>query len=63
MQRHAGVPLKQHSIDLLEKSFELTEYARQLLKDGLRHRHPGLSERQLHQLFLERVRRCHNENY
>jgi hypothetical protein len=47
----------------LQKSFELTEFSRQLLKDGLRNRHPELSEPQLHQLYLDRLRRCHNKNY
>ena len=47
----------------LEKSFELTEYARQLLKDGLRQRHPGLSEPQVHELYVNRLRQCHNASY
>jgi hypothetical protein len=47
----------------LQKSFELTEHARQLLKDGLRRRHPDLAEQELHVLFLERLKRCHNQNY
>ena len=47
----------------LEKSFELTEFSRQLLKDGLRRRHPGLSESQVQQLFVNRLQQCHSKNY
>jgi hypothetical protein len=47
----------------LQKSFELTELSRQLLKDGLRHRHPELSSQEIHRLFLDRLARCHNRNY
>jgi hypothetical protein len=47
----------------LEKSFELTEFSRQLLKDGLRRRHSGLSESQVQQLFVNRLHQCHSKNY
>ena len=47
----------------LQKSFELTELSRQLLKDGLRSRHPEMSDEQLHKLYLQRLHRCHNKNY
>ena len=47
----------------LQKSFELTELSRQLLKDGLRSRHPEMSDEQLHHLYLQRLHRCHNKNY
>lgn len=47
----------------LQKSFELTELSRQLLKDGLRNRHPEMSADQLHALYLQRLERCRNKNY
>jgi hypothetical protein len=47
----------------LQKSFELTELSRQLLKDGLRNRHPELNPQELHRLYLDRLARCHNRNY
>ena len=47
----------------LAKAFELTEFSRQLFKDGLRRRHPDLTEAEIHKLYLDRLRRCHNQNY
>ncbi len=47
----------------LAKSFELTEYSRNLLKAGLRRLHPHATEAQFHQLYLDRLRQCHNMNY
>lgn len=47
----------------LQKSFELTEYARGLMKDGLRNRHPEKSEAEIHQMYLGRLKQCHNENH
>jgi hypothetical protein len=47
----------------LRKSFELTEYSRQLMLDGIRNRNPNASQEQIHQLFLARLEKCHNRNY
>ncbi len=47
----------------LLKAFELTEFSRDLFKSGLRRRFPDLSEEVLHQLYLERLAKCHNRNY
>ena len=47
----------------LEKAFELSEYAKSLLKQGLRNRNPKSSEEELHRMFLIRMRKCHNVNY
>jgi hypothetical protein len=47
----------------LEKAIELTEFSRQLMKDGLRRRHPAASEPELHQLYLARLKRCYERNY
>ncbi len=41
----------------LRKAFELSTVARELLMTGLRRRHPELSETELHQLFLSRLRK------
>lgn len=45
------------------KAFELTEFARSLFRSGLRRRFPQASETELHALFLERLKKCHNRNY
>ena len=47
----------------LAKAFELSDNARQLFRDGLRHRFPDLSEEELQQLYLNRLALCHNRNY
>ena len=39
----------------LEKSFELTEYARGLMKDGMRARHPEMSEAELHRAYVKQL--------
>jgi hypothetical protein len=47
----------------LAKAFELTEFARELFRQGLRKRHPDLSPEEFHQLWLRRLAKCHNRNY
>jgi hypothetical protein len=47
----------------LLKAFELTEFSKQLFLHGLRKRFPDLNKGELHNLFLERLRKCHNRNY
>ena len=47
----------------LLKAFELTEFSRQLFRQGLRNLHPKLSETEFHTLFLARLEKCHNQNY
>jgi hypothetical protein len=47
----------------LEKAFELTETARGLFLDGLRRRFPERSEREIHDLYLQRLELCRNRNY
>jgi len=44
----------------LRKAFELSSLARELLRTGLRRRHPELSETELDQLFLSRLRKSWN---
>ncbi len=47
----------------LAKAFELSELAKRLFKQGLRQQFPELSEEDFHQLYLERLAKCHNRNY
>jgi hypothetical protein len=47
----------------LQKAFELTEFSKQLFRQGLRKANPQLSEEELHALFLKRLEKCHNRNY
>jgi hypothetical protein len=45
------------------KVCELTELMRDCLRAGLRQRFPDLSEPELHQLYLQQLAKCHNQNY
>jgi hypothetical protein len=47
----------------LAKAFELGMMGRELLRAGLRLRHPGASEEEIRTLEVEEVTRCHNRNY
>ena len=47
----------------LMKTFELSEFSRQLFLQGLRKRFPNLSDREIKKLYLERLDKCHNRNY
>ncbi|MEI7685300.1 MAG: hypothetical protein WCL32_09755 [Planctomycetota bacterium] len=47
----------------LRKVFEMSAFTKRLFKDGLRRRFPNLSDEALHQLYLERLAKCHNRNY
>jgi hypothetical protein len=47
----------------LAKAFELGMMGRELLRAGLRLRHPGATEEEIRTLELEEVARCHNRNY
>lgn len=47
----------------LAKAFELSEMGKRLFRQGLRQRFPDLDEQAFHQLYLERLEKCHNRNY
>lgn len=47
----------------LLKAFELSEFSRQLFILGLRQRFPDLSDQEFRKLLLERLDKCHNQNY
>jgi hypothetical protein len=47
----------------LLKSFELSEFSKDLFLHGLRSRFPKLSEAAIKRIYLERLDKCHNRNY
>ncbi|HVA45859.1 MAG TPA: hypothetical protein VNH11_05670 [Pirellulales bacterium] len=47
----------------LAKAFELSEMTKQLFRQGLRERFPEMDEAAFHRLFLDRLAKCHNQNY
>ncbi len=47
----------------LLKAFELSEVTKALFLFGLRKRFPDKSEKEIHQIFLERIAQCYNRNY
>jgi len=46
-----------------KKALEMSDFGRRLLRQGLRKRFPQLSEEAFHQLYLDRLAKCHNSNY
>jgi len=47
----------------LLKAFELSDFANQLFKSGLRRRFADLSGEELKKISLDRLEKCHNRNY
>ena len=47
----------------LDIAFDLTEFSRELFRQGLRDRFGEKSEEEIDRIFLERIDRCHNNNY
>ncbi len=47
----------------LRKAFELSTMTRALFIQGLRKRFADLSEAEFHRLLLDRLEKCHNQNY
>jgi hypothetical protein len=47
----------------LMKSFELSQFTKDLFLQGLRNRFPNLSNEAIKKLYLERLNKCHNRNY
>ena len=47
----------------LDIAFELTEFSRELFRQGLRDRFPEKTEEAIDCIFLECIDRCHNKNY
>jgi len=47
----------------LMKSFELSEFSKQLFIQGLHERFPNLPDQEFQKLLLKRLDKCHNRNY
>jgi hypothetical protein len=47
----------------LKKVFELSAMTKALFLHGLRRRFPAKSEKEIRNLYLERIAKCHNRNY
>ncbi|REJ64687.1 MAG: hypothetical protein DWQ31_20575 [Planctomycetota bacterium] len=59
-QRYLAVLRSMTPEERLRKAWELTETARMLMREGIRHRHPDLSEAEVHEIYLREMARCHN---
>jgi hypothetical protein len=46
----------------LQTVFDLSALGKSLFLDGLRMRFPGASAEELHQIYLDRLEKCHNKN-
>jgi hypothetical protein len=62
-QRYLQMLSRMSPSQRLEKAFELSKMTKELLKSGLRRRFPEKSETELHQIYLQRISRCQNNNY
>lgn len=47
----------------LLQALQLSEWTRQIFRQGLRHAHPDLPEEEFQRLYLRRIALCHNRNY
>jgi hypothetical protein len=47
----------------LRKAIDLSELGKRLFLHGLRRRYPEADERQIHEIYLKRIAKCHNRNY
>jgi hypothetical protein len=47
----------------LKKAFEMSDFGRRMFRQTLRRRYPHLAEEAFHQLYLDRLAKCHNKNY
>ncbi len=47
----------------LAKAMELSELGKKLFLHGLRKRFPEADDRQIHEIYLKRIAKCHNRNY
>jgi hypothetical protein len=47
----------------IAKVIELTELSRELMKEGLKIQFPNKTGTEIHQLYLDRLKQCHNSNY
>ncbi len=63
LEKYLEILRKKTPYERLQQAFMLTERSRELFKAGLRHRHPELDELELHALYLEKLKKCHNRNY
>ena len=58
-----SVILKMTPEQKVAKVIELTELSRNLMKEGLKIQFPKKTETEIQQLYLDRLRQCHNSNY
>ena len=58
-----SVILKMTPEQKIAKVIELTELSRNLMKEGLKIQFPNKTEIEIHKLYLDRLKQCHNSNY
>jgi hypothetical protein len=47
----------------LLKAFELSDFSKALLIEGLRQRFPDATEEEFRRILFDRLEKCHNRNY
>lgn len=61
-QRYLTILRRMTPEQRLQKAWELTETTRMLLREGLRHRYPDISEAELQTRYLRELEKCRNNN-
>lgn len=62
-QLYINILRKMTPAQRLEKAFDLSEFSRKLLIEGLRKQFPDVTEDEFRKIVLKRLERCHNRNY
>ena len=62
-QRYIDVLRRMTPEQRLAKAMELSDLGKRLFLHGLRRRFPQADDREIHQIYLKRIARCHNRNY
>lgn len=62
-RRYIEVLRKMTPEQRLHKAMELSDLGKRLFLHGLRRRFPEADERQIHEIYLKRIAKCHNRNY
>ncbi len=47
----------------LNVAFDLSDFSKNLFRQGLKEQFPDLNDAEFHTLYLERLKRCYNNNY
>jgi len=47
----------------LKKSLDLSDLTKQLFLTGLKNRYPGLDDKKITEIYIERIKKCSRQSY